>query len=280
MSLPALSDDVRERAREGAPDFYVAALLAPANVREDLIALAAFAGEIDRIPFLVADPKLGEIRLQWWIDVVEQKSAGASSGHPVADAVRELISKRGFSAHDFAAYVEGTHYLFGTDEPTEAELENYFLATAGHLFSLWQRLLGLSPSGEWEALVRAGASAYGRATLARNLVRLLGKGRCPLPLSYFGGRDPRQAPEDEARGCIEAALAQLAGEAGRALAELRAQNSTPARPMLRAMLPVALVAPLFRALRAPNRDVLRTPADISPLSRVMRLGLARWLGRV
>ena len=56
-------DAVRDGARTHAPDRYYAALLAPAEARDDLIALAAFTGEIERISRQVSEAALGEIRV-------------------------------------------------------------------------------------------------------------------------------------------------------------------------------------------------------------------------
>ena len=55
---------VREAARSLEPDRYLSALLAPLAAREDLITLAAFLGEAARVPAIVSEPMIGEIRLQ------------------------------------------------------------------------------------------------------------------------------------------------------------------------------------------------------------------------
>jgi phytoene synthase len=47
-----------------------------------------------------------------------------------------------------------------------------------------------------------------------------------------------------------------------------------------AFLPLSLVAPYLKSVLAPGRDVLADVADISPLSRVMRLWFAHWRGRI
>ena len=57
-----------DSARLNAPDRYYAALFAPADARDDLIALAAFTGEIERIARQVSEAALGEIRVTWWRD--------------------------------------------------------------------------------------------------------------------------------------------------------------------------------------------------------------------
>jgi len=52
------------------------------------------------------------------------------------------------------------------------------------------------------------------------------------------------------------------------------------RNMRVAFLPLALVETYLRALERPGRDVLRTPAEIAPLTRVCRIAAAHWLGRI
>jgi phytoene/squalene synthetase len=281
MVRAVLPDEIVEAARDGAPNFYLSALLAPRAVRSDLITFAAFIGEIDRVPFLTGDPNLGLIRLQWWIDAFEKTEPGSKSGHPVADAALELAAaRRDVSRFEFAHYANATAYLLGTDEPSDTQLGNYLSGTSGLVFDIWGRLIGETKSPEAETLTNLAAAAYGRAVLAHRLVRLLGKGRCPLPLDYFDGRDPRQSLEDEARRAVAAALSRLSHEAQKNLDLVRRGLSAERGRIVKAMLPLVLVEPVLQALSAPGRDVLRDVAEISPFSRVMRLGLASLRGRI
>jgi hypothetical protein len=41
-----------------------------------------------------------------------------------------------------------------------------------------------------------------------------------------------------------------------------------------------LVEPYLRAMQRRGRDLLRAPAEIAPLTRVVRIAMAHWLGRV
>ena len=52
------------------------------------------------------------------------------------------------------------------------------------------------------------------------------------------------------------------------------------RPVRGAFLPLALVETYLRALERPGRDVLRSPAEIAPLTRAWRIAAAHWLGRI
>ena len=64
----ALSLEVRETARQWNFDGYLAATLAPGACQNDLIAVAAFVGELERILHTVSEPTLVQIRIQWWRD--------------------------------------------------------------------------------------------------------------------------------------------------------------------------------------------------------------------
>ena len=56
--------------READRDRYLASLFAPAGPRDALFALYAFNVEIARVRELAREPMPGEIRLQWWREVL------------------------------------------------------------------------------------------------------------------------------------------------------------------------------------------------------------------
>ncbi|MEO1710902.1 MAG: squalene/phytoene synthase family protein, partial [Pseudomonadota bacterium] len=76
-------DAVAQSARAHEFDLYLTALLMPAAVRADAIAIAAFVGELNRVPMFVSEPLIGEIRLQWWRDALEAGVDGKQSGNPI-----------------------------------------------------------------------------------------------------------------------------------------------------------------------------------------------------
>jgi len=59
-------------------DRFLTTLFAPAEHRPALLALYAFNLEVARVREIVHEPLAGEIRLQWWNDVLEG-SGGARS---------------------------------------------------------------------------------------------------------------------------------------------------------------------------------------------------------
>ena len=91
--LGEAATEVAALARAGEPDRYLAALLAPPPQREALLALAAFAAELARIPRrAVREPFMGEVRLQWWRTALGLDDGGGDSGgHAVAVAMRAAV---------------------------------------------------------------------------------------------------------------------------------------------------------------------------------------------
>jgi phytoene synthase len=72
-----------------AHDFarYASTLFMPAELRRALWALYAFNVEISRVREQVSQPLPGEMRLQWWTDMLAGAGHGGVEGNPVAAGV-------------------------------------------------------------------------------------------------------------------------------------------------------------------------------------------------
>jgi phytoene synthase len=271
---------VVEAARTHARDLYLSALLAPAPAQEDLLVLAAYLGEIRRIPLTVHDAAMGEIRLQWWREALD--TASDRIGNPVADAVLDLKRRRALRADLLAAPLEGiSRELYEDGIQDERELALYADETDGAPIRLALAVLGGERDRDAERLVEPAGRALALTRLALTLPQLLALGRLPLRAAIpEGSRDPRSLEPAEAREATRVLLQGLAEDAGRALAEFRSGQVRLDAGLFTAFLPVSLVAPYLKSVLAPGRDVLSEVADISPLSRVMRLWFAHWRGRI
>lgn len=271
---PVLDQPVLDSARSFARDRYLSALLSPAAARGDLIALAAYLGEIERIPLVADDPAIGEIRLQWWRDALV---APKPSGNPVADAVQALRARQGFSEALLMAPIEGVSRQLYEDGITDASaLALYAEETDGAALRMALAILG-APDGSDPDLVEPASRALALTRIGLTLPQHLAHGRMPVPPAFLGdAQDPRGAAPDEARRATRALLAQLAADASSAVDTFRSAAGTMDRGLFAAFLPMSLVQPYFNVMLAPKRDVLREIADISPLSRVLRLWFAHW----
>jgi len=174
---------IRVTARAWERDRYLAALLGPRSARADLIAVAAFAGEIARIPAYVHEPMMGEIRLQWWRDAILAPAGDPPSGHPIADAVRAAMVRHGLPQHLFIGFIDAQ--AFGLDDEPLADdqmLAAQLAKTEGALFELALRVLGRSDDRA-RSLALAAGRAYGLARLLVEIPALWAQGRTLIPHS-------------------------------------------------------------------------------------------------
>src|SRR3954447_14801823 len=83
-------------------DRYQTALFAPSDRREALFALYAFNYEVARVRETVTQPMLGQIRLQWWREVIAASYAGAPArGHEIVQPLVTTITVLGLSRAPF-----------------------------------------------------------------------------------------------------------------------------------------------------------------------------------
>lgn len=261
-----LAPEIVALARAHEPDRYLAALAAPAEAHDDLIVLAAFAAEIRRVPRLVHDPLVGEIRLTWWREAIEALARGEPAGHPLADALAPPLRQGHFPVPRLTAFIDAMAFdLSPTPFADEQAREVYLAKTEGVLFRLALARLGDASD---EATIRSAATAYG---LARGALAL----DTPAPLvteadldgtgqkiRHLGGPDA-----SEARRRIAARLSDVAGAA---IANVIGKGASPA------LLPLAMVAAYRRwALRptgAPSTAPITRVWRIWRASRTARLG--------
>ena len=279
----ATFEAVRAAARAGDFDRYLAALLAPRDVRGDLVTLAAFLGETARIPSLVSEPMQGEIRLQWWRDVIAA-GTGARSGSPIADALNEMIARRALPRELFDRLLDArASDLYPDGFADEESLYAYLDDTEGAAFRLAARVLGGAGAQSAEGYEREAGGAFGLTRLLLSLPASLARGRMPLPRSWLGAA-PEIPPGDvdalAAAPAVKAALQRATAAARDRLSAAREVDPAVPRRMRTAFLPLALVEPYLRALERSDHDPLRQLADLPPLTRVWRLWRAHIAGSI
>ena len=276
---------LRDAARRNEPDRYLAALLAPAGCQPDLLALAAFAGELARIPATVSDPMIGEIRLQWWRDAVEAGLRGETTGHPVADALATTIRTRRLPMADIHSIIDARAFdLSGDLHAGDDALEANMAAGEGLLLALGHQIVTgqVLPAG----IAAQAGLAYGLARALGRLPALLHNGGFPVPATLLaregvsrGMLAERPFAEATVAGVEQAAMA-LEGRARQALATVRTGFARHTCDVSAAMLPLAMVEPYFKAQNRVGFRRLEQIADVLPLSRLWHLSRARLTARI
>ena len=255
------------------PDRYLAALVAPAGVRDDLLALAAFAAEVRRIPRLVHDPLIGEIRLAWWRDAIEGLARDAPAGHPVADRLAGPVQSGAYPVPRLTGFLDAMAFdLSPAPFADDRAREVYLGKTEGVLFRLGLRRLGAAED-EHDPLIQAAAIAYGlaRAGLTRGRVASLATEAdltaSGLAISAFTG--------DKAHAAHAALAPRLAATARTALDQSRALMALLPVPLRPAMLPLAMAAHYVRWSERPDG-----PPATAPMLRVWRIWRTARTGRL
>ena len=157
---PETLDDI---VRRSDPDRWLASrFIDDAAARADVIALYAFNDELARVAHTVREPLMGEIRLTWWREAIEEVSAGKPPRkHPVIEAVAAAdIPNAELENLPEGRFADLDRTPFETAEQVLAYLD----ATAGQVMTLAARRL--DPAVVFEQ-VRGAARAFGLAGLWR-----------------------------------------------------------------------------------------------------------------
>lgn len=264
---------VRASARAHAPDRFYAALFAPLEPRADLIALAAFTGEIERIARQVSEPALGEIRVAWWRDALVKSAESRLTGNPVLDAFAVTVRRRALSLHHIEDYLDAHAEALYPDPPaSDADLVARLQRIDGIPFLLAAAILGFEMDA---AILEGAARASGFARLGVELPYALMRGRAPLPIA----RAPNPYEEGTAADW-RPQMSWLAEEGRRGLRDVRRHLTGKPRVFTTSLLPLALVEPYFRALQEPGHEPARDIVEIAPIARLWRIARAHWSGRL
>jgi phytoene synthase len=170
------TDDLDAIVRRADPDRWLASrFIGDAQARADVIALYAFNHELARVAETAREPLMGEIRLTWWLEAVDEIFAGKPvRRHPAVEALALTVGRRGLARAPLEAMIEARFTDFNPEVLNDdAALDSYIDATAGALMAL-----ALAVTAGVEALsVRPAARAWGLA----GLLRLRGAGIERLP---------------------------------------------------------------------------------------------------
>ena len=273
-------DEIVQTARTYQYDRFLAATLSPRKVRDDLIVLAAFAGEMDRIAWSTSEPTIGAIRMQWWRDAL---SAGNRqvSGNPLADRLSAMIDHHQLPVAQLMAYIDAQELELYADPVADlAQLNLHFAKRDGTMFALSRRIIGSRALGEHHTVIVGAAEAYGLAkTLTEFSIRQRGR-QLLLPGDRLtaAGIDPAE-PDRADSAAIKTLLADLAQHASGRHEQQKPERVDLDRATRTALLPAALT-PIYLSHLERQLDAAK-PSETgpAPLRRAWRMLLAHLRGR-
>jgi 15-cis-phytoene synthase len=126
-----------ELVRTADRDRFLSALFAPAQHRAALHALYAFNVEVARVREVAREPLPGEIRLQWWSEVLRGERAGEASANPVASALLTVIERYRLASAKLTALIDARCFdLYDDPMARLTDLEAYASKTSSALIAL------------------------------------------------------------------------------------------------------------------------------------------------
>jgi len=148
---------------------YASTLFMRADQRRALLAVYAFNVEISRVREQVSQPLPGEMRLQWWTDMLAGSGHGGVEGNPVAAELMLAIRSCRLPVKRLSRLIDEHQFdLYNDPMPTLAALEGYIDETACALFLLGAAIAGRE-SDEIEHLARHAGLAQGIAEVVAAL---------------------------------------------------------------------------------------------------------------
>jgi 15-cis-phytoene synthase len=222
---------------------YASTLFMPAAQRRALLSIYAFNVEISRVRDHVSQPLPGEMRLQWWTDMLAGAGHGGIEGNPVAAELRLVIRDYRLPVDLLSRLIDEHQFdLYNDPMPSMAALEGYLNDTSSALFSLAARVAS-RPSEAIDHLARHAGLAQGLVQVIATLPWDAARRQLFVPLQLleqhgsgteevFSGKQTTQA-----RAAIDALIGEAQAHLDTAY-ELLADVPPEVRPIF---LPLALV---------------------------------------
>ena len=159
MDEDADLDDLDELVRRADPDRWLSSrfIAAPA-ARADVVALYAYDHELARAPKVTSNALMGEIRLTWWREALDEIFEGRPvRRHPVAQALAGVAGRHGLARERLETLIDARYRELDPAPMSETELLDWARDTGGQAAQLAAQVL--DPQTDSKMAI-AGGSAW------------------------------------------------------------------------------------------------------------------------
>ncbi len=262
---------------------YAATIFVRSDVRRALLALYAFNVEITRVREQVTQALPGEIRLQWWTDMLDGHAHGSAEANPVAAELMQVIRLAELPVERLSRLIEEHQFdLYNDPMPTMAALEGYLNDTSSALFALAAQIAGGPLSPEVDHLARHAGLAQGLVRVIATLAYDASRRQLFLPQQVLAqhGSDVQEVFAGKLTPRVRAAVEQLLAEARRHLDTaygLLAHVPDEVRPVF---LPLAMVRRDLKRFSRADHDPFapQPPSRLSTLLTLWRASRSKQFG--
>jgi 15-cis-phytoene synthase len=167
MSMSQMSEDAPDpdtgdldaQIRRVDPDRWLSSrFIGNVEARADVIALYAFDYELARAPKVASNALLGEMRLTWWREALEEMFEDrAVRQHPAAQALARAVARQGLKRESLETLIDARYRELDPAAMSEAEMLDWARDTGGLVAQLAAQVL--DPATE-ARMALAGGSAW------------------------------------------------------------------------------------------------------------------------
>jgi len=249
--MPELLAATRDTLKKADPDRFRAALMADARSRDDLLILYAFHYELSKVPDVTSEPMLGQIRYEWWREVVDEiYDEREVRRHEITTPLAKVLRRVDVPRFWIDRLIDGRARDLDP-QPFEnlEDARDYARQTSGQLTQIATKLIG----GEPDHRILGAGEAWGLAGLARSYGYYHDRILQNLEFSELvtAARDTYEAT----RGVVDAQV-------------------------FPAVAYVALVPKFLDRMTKPKFNPFEDKAILSPLAKQFRLAMSGLGGRI
>jgi phytoene synthase len=155
----AASSDLDALIRRVDPDRWLSSrFIGQADARADVVTVYAFDNELARAPRVASNALLGEMRLTWWREALEEIFEGRPvRQHPTAQALAATVERRGLKRELLETLIDARYRELDPAPMNEGELLDWARDTGGLSAQLVAQVL--DPTTE-SKMALAGGSAW------------------------------------------------------------------------------------------------------------------------
>lgn len=259
---------IQEELKKNDPERYLVCLYLSEKIRHCAMTLYAFDAEIARIPFLVSEPMPGEIRIQWWRDLL--KSGGNVGSGPLAEALLQVCEQYSLPRDVLDNYLEARIFdLYQDPMPDMGTYEGYL----GETVSAFLNMIALSNGVERNTAL---ANACGHAGVAIGISRHLsfcansrarGQVFFPLPVLQANGLNREQWLDANTAKSHEAVISEVVANARDHLSKAKHSIGDLPSEVKSVFLPLVFVEKVLDLIEKNPAECLTKPVVMSPLHR-------------
>ena len=126
-------DGLEGLVRRVDPDRWLSSrFIADPAIREDVLAIYAYDHELARAPRVTSNPLMGEIRLTWWREALDEMFEGRPvRQHPTAQAVADVVRRHNLSRGPLETMIDARYRELDATPMSENELLDWARDTGG-----------------------------------------------------------------------------------------------------------------------------------------------------